>query len=172
VDFSIFNFINQFAGKWAWLDFLGIFFARYLEWVLILSLICLLFFNFKKWIKPVFLGFAAAGVSRFLITNLIRFLWHRPRPFVALNFRPLFDYPASEASFPSGHAAFYFALSAVIYFYNKKLGIIFLILTSLICLGRVFCGIHWPSDILAGAIIGIMCAWLFCKFFRKEENHI
>jgi undecaprenyl-diphosphatase len=68
---------------------------------------------------------------------------------------------------PSGHATLFFALSAVIYFYNKKLGIFCFISSTLIVLARVFGGIHWPSDVLAGAIIGILSGWLINKLFRN-----
>jgi undecaprenyl-diphosphatase len=72
-----------------------------------------------------------------------------------------------EGSFPSGHALFYFALSYVIYAYNKKLGTAFYIFSLLIVFSRVYVGIHWPADILAGAIIGTLVAWGTVKLAKK-----
>lgn len=114
----------------------------------------------------------SALVSSFVLTDFIRWLWFRPRPFVALNFAPLINQSAKEASFPSGHASFYFALSTIIFFYNKKAGILFYIASFFIVIARVFVGVHWPSDILAGAILGILTGWLLNKLFRKYAHKI
>lgn len=114
----------------------------------------------------------AAVITRFALTALIRWLWFRPRPFVALNFIPLIDQSPKEASFPSGHASFFFALSTIVYFYNKKAGILFYIASFFIVIGRIFVGIHWPLDILAGAILGILMGWLLNKLFRKHAHKI
>jgi len=71
-------------------------------------------------------------------------------------------------SFPSGHAIFFFALSTVIYSFNKKLGIFFLAFSTLMSIARIFVGVHWPSDILAGAIlgtiIGVIIKWVYKNY--------
>jgi len=162
MDLYLFNLINQLAGKYSWLDSLGVFFAKYFEYALILSLLLLLIIEFKKYLKPVILAFISAVISRFVVVNIIRWIWFRPRPFIDNSVNFLIDYP-NKASFPSGHAAFYFALSTVIYLYNKKIGIIFFIASFLICLARVFVGIHWPLDILAGIVVGILSGFIVYK---------
>lgn len=167
MDLYIFNIINGLSGKWVCLDGLAIFFAKYFEYALILFLIILLAVNFKKHWRIVLASLISAIVSRFIITEAIRFLWFRPRPFVSLNLVPLINKSAEEASFPSGHASFYFALSTCIFLYNKKIGIFFYISTFLIVLSRVYVGIHWPSDILAGALIGILTGWMGYKISKK-----
>lgn len=171
LDLIIFNFINGFAGQWIWLDYLGMFFAQYFEYVLWIALVLFLVVNFRKYWKMVLEAVIVAGFTRFVLGEIIRKIWFRPRPFVSLNFIPLINQSAKEASFPSGHATFYFALSTIIYFYNKKAGILFYIASFLIILARVFVGVHWPSDILAGAILGILTGiilnWLFRKYAHK-----
>ena len=179
MDHSLFNLINQFALKWFWLDVLGILFARYLGYILIFCLVLFLVGKFRKYWQMVLYGLVSAFFARFVIVGLIRWFWQRPRPFALLNFTEqnlggliennvnlLLDYTA-KPSFPSGHAAFFFALSTIIYFYNKKAGILFLIASFLICLARVFVGIHWPSDILAGAIVGIFSGWVVHKISKR-----
>jgi undecaprenyl-diphosphatase len=172
LDLYLFNLINGFAGRWAWLDYLEMFFAKYAEYSLWLCLVLFVAINAKKYWKMFVEAGLAAGISKFILAEFIRYLWFRPRPFVALNFIPLINQSADEAAFPSGHASFYFALSTIVYFYNKKVGTAFYAITTLIVLARVFVGVHWPLDILAGALLGILTAWVFNKLFRKYGNKI
>lgn len=175
MDLYIFNLINQFAGRWDILDAVTIFFAEYAGYLLIAAvflIFCLpavaLAKEGKKW-KVIIQTFGAAIISRFVITEIIRFLWHRSRPFVENNVNLLLSHDAT-ASFPSGHAAFYFAIAAVVYFHNKKIGLLFFLAAFLISLARVFGGVHWPSDILAGALIGILSAWPVVKLSKRFVN--
>jgi len=165
MDLYSFNLLNQFAGRWFWLDSLGIFFAKYFEYVLIFCLLLFLLVKFKKYWKMVFQALLSAFLARFVIVELIRWLWQRPRPFIENNVNLLLTH--NSASFPSGHAAFYFALSTIVFLYNKKAGVLFYIASFLICLARVFTGLHWPTDILAGAVIGIIFGWLVNKISKK-----
>lgn len=162
MDLFIFQKINSLAGKWLCLDATGIFFAEYLGYILA-GLVFILFF--KRW-RVIFLAFLAAVLVRFGIVELIRWLWERPRPFVEDKVNLLLEH-SDSASFPSGHAAFFFALSFVVYKYHKKTGRIFFIASLLISLSRVFVGIHWFSDVLAGALVGILSGWLVVKIFKK-----
>lgn len=172
LDLYLFNFVNQFAGKWAWLDYFGIFCAEYLGYVLLLALAVFLLVNYKKYWKMVFEALVAAVFTRFVLAEIVRMIWFRARPFVMQNFIPLINQSPKEASFPSGHASFYFALSTIVYFYNKKAGILFFIAGFFIAIARVFVGVHWPSDILAGAILGISMGYILNKLFRKHGNKI
>ncbi|MDP2864141.1 MAG: phosphatase PAP2 family protein [bacterium] len=165
MDLFIFQQINQLALRWLWLDTLAIFFAQYFEYILILCLLLFLLKNFKKYWPMIIQAFGAAILARLFIVNFIRWLWPRPRPFVENNVNLLLSH--NTASFPSGHAALYFAISTVVYRYNKKAGIGFFLASFLISISRVFCGIHWPSDILAGAVIGILSGYVITLFFQR-----
>jgi len=167
MDKYLFDLINQFAGKWDWLDKFAIFLAIYSEYVLLLILIVFLVLKFKERWKMGTIALISAIVSRFVLCSGIRMLWFKPRPFVLENVNMLVNYDGKEASFPSGHASFYFALSTVVYLYNKKLGIFFYIFTVFMTLSRVFIGIHWPFDILFGALLGILVGLIGDKIFRK-----
>lgn len=68
--------------------------------------------------------------------------------------RPL-DY-----SFPSGHTASSFAAASALYFGRKKLWIPAAILAGLIGFSRLYLYVHYPTDVLAGALIGIMMGWI------------
>jgi undecaprenyl-diphosphatase len=66
------------------------------------------------------------------------------------------------SSFPSDHAVLYFALATVIFLVSRAAGIVsYLFAFFVVCLPRVYLGLHYPTDILVGAMIGVGCAWLF-----------
>lgn len=169
IDISIFNFIHQFAGQNKIIDLIAVFFADYLAYFLILFAI-ILFFKQTGW-KNRFYFFAltilSILLSRGIITETIRFFYHRSRPFTALNFEPLIS--NGSYSFPSGHMAFFFALFIVIFYLNKvkNLSWWFLGLIILMGLARIYAGVHWPSDIVGGAAIGLLSAFFIKKILPK-----
>jgi len=176
MDVYLFHFLNQWAGQWLCLDASAVFLAKYLGYLLVCFLLAWLTWDFlfrkEKWqrtIKIIGLSLGAALFSRFIVVEIIRWFYFRPRPFVDEQVNQLLEHSASS-SFPSGHAAFFFALSMVIYLYNKKAGWAFFAASFLIVLARVFVGIHYPLDILAGALIGIFFGWLANKFFFREKQ--
>lgn len=63
-------------------------------------------------------------------------------------------------SFPSSHAANMFALATVCFLFHRRWGGIALALASLVAFSRMYVGVHWPSDVLAGSLIGMACGWL------------
>ena len=63
-------------------------------------------------------------------------------------------------SFPSTHTASAFALAATIITHNKKLGILYLIMAALVGIARIFAHVHYPVDIIGGAIIGLFSSRL------------
>lgn len=170
MDVSLFNLINGLTGKWWFLDWLGIFFAEYGGYLMILIAIFLLIGE-KNWRKRIY--FSASAIlavilARGLITEIIRFFYYQPRPFLVLKIQPLINHDLTS-SFPSGHAAAFFALALAIFYFNQKWGWRSLVLALVISLARVFVGIHWPVDVLAGALIGLGSAFLIKKFFPKID---
>jgi len=162
LDVLIFQQINGLAGRWNFLDGAGIFFAQYFEY----ALVGFTLFFLRKNFRVILSAFSAAVLARFGIVELIRLFWSRARPFIGNNVNLLIGHE-NTSSFPSGHAAFYFGLSTVVYFYNKKAGIVFFIASFLVSISRVFVGIHWPSDILGGAAVGILTGWIIIKISKK-----
>ena len=68
------------------------------------------------------------------------------------------------SSFPSGHTAFYLALSVPLWMRSRWLGAAAAVWTSLtICLPLLYRGDHWPSDIVAGAVVGVALMLLLCQ---------
>jgi undecaprenyl-diphosphatase len=169
MDSLILRTLNSFSFRWPLLDKTAIFFADYWGYVLVFIILLFLVKDFKKYKLMVIEAFLAAVLARFGFTELIRFFLKRPRPFVENHINLLLK-ESNSPSFPSGHAAFFFGLSTIVYFYNKKAGIFFFIASTLMAIARVFCGVHWPGDILAGALIGIFSGWLVHKILLKATK--
>ena len=107
----------------------------------------------------------------FIIGNLIlKNLIARERPCwldtqIALLIKSPKDY-----SFPSGHTAAAFASASALYFGRNRLWIPALILAVLLAFSRMYLYVHYPSDVLAGALIGIAAGWAGSVLLRNFEN--
>ena len=172
-DIFLFNLINKFSHKWWFLDNLGIFLASYLGYFLLLIAVILILKE-KKWQDKIyFASFTALSLilARGIIAEMIKFFVSRLRPFSALNIQPLIQYNGYDfsMSFPSGHASLFFALASAVFYFDKKWGIRFLIAAFIMGIARIFVGVHWPLDIIAGAFIGIGSAFLVSKILLKKK---
>lgn len=173
-DLEIFQAINNLANQSKIVDYIGIFFADYLPFVLMAFLFAFLFYSKKKENRAmIIVATIAAFIARFGVKTIIVFFYARPRPYVNLDLtHKLINLNPAEnfQSFPSGHTIFFFALSTVIYSFNKKLGIIFFICSIIIAIARIFVGVHWPSDILIGLILGVMVGIVINWLYIKTKN--
>lgn len=120
--------------------------AVYLIWIEL----ALLVFVWRDAIKAL----VAGAISRLGFVTLIRFFYHRPRPYIALHLTPLFA--DTSWSFPSGHASFMFAIATIVFIKNRRLGAVMYVLSILTGWGRVMAHVHWTSDIVGGAVLGIL----------------
>lgn len=167
-DIQLLYLLNSAAGKSPLLDGLIVFLASYLAYIVVIIFLALVsisqYSKREKWEILLVVGVSTL-VARFGVTELIRLFIHRPRPFSDLPVNQLLT--STEWSFPSGHATFFFALSTAVYLYNKKWGIWFFIATIFITVSRVISGIHYPSDIIGGAFIGIVVAYATFYIARR-----
>lgn len=103
-------------------------------------------------------------VSDQLNSSVLKELIQRPRPCHEIDGVPIVQnihllvHCGSGKSFPSSHAVNNFALATVFSFYYRRWKWWFIAGASLVALSRLGVGVHYPSDILAGAIIGTLIA--------------
>lgn len=103
----------------------------------------------------------ASGGALLMLT--VKPIVNRIRPYVLNDTVSLLVSPETNASFPSGHTFMAFGASTVIFLYNKKLGIISYMLSAVIAFSRLYLYVHFPSDVLCGAILGIVSALVFYR---------
>ncbi len=165
LDILLFYFINSFVFRNVYFDGAAIFLAHYLPFVLIGVVFIFLFYNFKKYWRMLLKAFAA-GLLSFCSAQVIGALFYRSRPFLVAGVKNILAHSPSP-SFPSSHATVLFAIATVVVLYNKKAGALFFISAGLVSLARVFCAVHWPSDVLFGMFLGIFSA-LFVHFVLRK----
>jgi membrane-associated phospholipid phosphatase len=121
----------------------------------------------QKW-KEIVLVFFSSIFAWFLAQGF-KILIKIPRPVLGLNeIVPLFG--KESFSFPSGHATFFMALATAIFLSHKKAGYVFGIFALIIGFFRIVAGVHFPIDILAGFILGILIALSVNFFYRRKNN--
>ena len=101
----------------------------------------------------VFVALTSLALSNFVVF-VINMYYFRPRPFVDLDIELLF-YKPTDSSFPSNSVAAVFGIAFGVWGVNRKLGWIAIGAASLYALARVYSGVHYPLDVLAGAAIAI-----------------
>jgi undecaprenyl-diphosphatase len=169
IDLQLFHLLNSLAGHSKLGDQAIVVLGSYLPYALIALFLILIATAHISRIHKIYIiaeATVAALVARFAVTELIRFFIHRPRPFLVET--PIHQLLSETSwSFPSGHATFFFALATTVFLYNRKWGVFFYLAAVLVSLGRVAAGVHYPTDILAGALVGVLVAQIAYILGRK-----
>lgn len=146
------------------------FFARYGIVFFFLSFIYLIW---RKKIGAFLCALLAMGFAG-LVNLIVLFFWQRPWAFMTYAKLIIPNAAASyldNSAFPSSHTYIAFAIATSVFLYgHKKLGPILYILAIFVALGRVGVGLHYPSDVIAGAILGILSGIIVYYIVRKYEQ--
>lgn len=164
IDNAVFAAIHGIGSAGEPMRALSVFLARYLIF-LALAFAAVMFA--RVWrdrasrvvIVATYLRAAAAAGLGYAGNALIALLFFRPRPFVTLGIASLIGMPATAKSFPSDHATLAFAIAGTLAFALPHRRWQFFTVAALIALGRVMVGVHYPTDVLAGALVGLCWAW-------------
>lgn len=108
----------------------------------------------KRWPRAAAAGALAVGAAALLITVLKDFFDRARPPLADASIDPIGIVPAS-ASFPSGHAATAFAAAVAIGLVHPRLRRPLLAMAAVVALSRVYLGVHYVFDVVAGTLIGI-----------------
>lgn len=173
IDFQILDFI-QATIKCAFLDPIMRVFSYLGEYgtIWILTAIILLFFKKTRRLSLTMLVAMALGfvVGELGIKNIVC----RERPFILNPDIVLNISPPSGFSCPSGHSCSSFAAATVIFCWDKRYGIGAYVIAAAIAFSRLYNYVHFPSDVLCGILLGIVCALFTVMLFKKithKSNH-
>lgn len=100
----------------------------------------------------------AVAISTILLHLVVCFV-HRPRPFADHEVNLLF-YRPTDWSFPSNPATLSFTFFFSVFFFDRRFGLWFLPPALLMSFARIYCGVHYPGDVLAGILLAAASAYL------------
>lgn len=161
VDLWLLQVLNGFAALWDGFEDVFEFLANEAELMFVLLLAAVFLARGKYASANARHGVVAAGLSALLglaIAHLISGSWDRPRPYEAHADVQLFVAPNGDPSFPSDHATAAFAIAFALFLRSRKVGWVALAMAAAVSISRVAVGIHYPSDVAAGAVIGAVAA--------------
>ena len=168
LDIQLFRLINNLAGHNAYLDGLARLFVNEYFLTTIMSLILIVFWfegqdrdqreRNQRAILHVLITLVVANI----VLKLCNLAYFRLRPFVDHEVNLLFYHP-TDSSFPSNPATVGFSVAAAIWLYNRRLGALLLVLATLFGLSRIYCGVHYPLDVIAGALLGALSAYVVVR---------
>lgn len=102
------------------------------------------------------------------IAQIIKALFPTLRPFEANGLTPIAIIPPTDGAFPSGHSAAAFALATTVFLHDKKIGAAYLASAFAVGIARVLGNVHYPVDILGGALLGGAVSFLIEKIHLKK----
>lgn len=171
IDLSVLYFINNTIANPIFDNFF-IFITNVKNWYLVYILL---------WLLLIFKGgrlgkIAAAGIVLLIVASdqlssqFLKNIFDRIRPCNALEDINVLVHCSRSFSFPSSHAVNNFAVAFYFYRLYPKLKWILFTVAFLVALSRPYVGVHYPSDILAGAFIGMFVGFIFATFTIKINN--
>ncbi len=109
--------------------------------------------------------FATAIIGNVILKNIFA----RLRPYIVQNFAIIISAPGGY-SFPSGHTSSSFAAATALSLHYKRYAPLFYAVAALIGFSRIYLYVHYPTDVLAGAIVGVAVAIVCHKIIQKRNN--
>ncbi len=134
---------------------------------LAIAVIFLLFPRYRRYGVMIVCGVLLAALAGEVV---LKHLVERVRPCNVNTAVPMLIARPSDFSFPSGHTSASFAATVAIWKANKKFGIIALLFAFVMAFSRLYLYVHYPSDILAGMILGLVCGTAAIYIVSKTEG--
>ena len=157
---SIFLWLNSWAGQNPFFDLLAFFAARDLIFILLAGFLGFIWRQAATARPRLVVATLLCGLLAFQLATLIQVLVPVARPQATAEPVNILIAYANQQSLPSEHTLFAFLLAAIVFGRRRSLGLEYLAGATIIGLSRIVVGVHWPLDVLAGALIGIGFGWL------------
>ncbi|MFS0864794.1 undecaprenyl-diphosphatase [Fredinandcohnia sp. 179-A 10B2 NHS] len=176
--------INNLGKEYPHLDQVAVFTAEYMVFFLALAALIYWFTRIKQ-NRIMVINAAIAFILAEVVGKVAGMFHSNQQPFAELsNVNQLIE-KAIDNSFPSDHTILFFSFCFTFFLYHRKSGVIWIGLALLAGISRIWVGVHYPMDILVGALIAIIAALItyvsvpkiklvpkLLAFYEKVENII
>lgn len=173
IDYEILMFIQEHL-RFDWLTEPMVFISHLGNMGLFWIVLCLSLLISKRTRKMGICGLIALILSG-LVTNVaLKSMVARIRPYEQFQDLLLLLERQSDFSFPSGHSSSSFAAACALYWASdrriRRISAVLILLAGVIAWSRLYVAVHFPTDVLAGTLIGILCGWLACRGYARYEK--
>ncbi|MQR94317.1 phosphatase PAP2 family protein [Fictibacillus phosphorivorans] len=171
-DYNWFMFINEIVTRYPFIDDFMIVFAEYVQYAFVLLIIMLWWRNRNNDRVTAFQVLFAFTLS-YSLNRLIELFIYRERPFISHDIVQLVEHTANS-SFPSDHASSAISIAVTLLLVTIRFRYIWCLAAILITFSRVWVGVHYPLDVIAGALNGILIALIthFLLIRMKPIAHL
>lgn len=166
MDYRIFHAVDEFSRDHKWLAHATYGFETFGVALYVLAVLLLWLATApgeeRRWKLAALSGAASAGLA-LLINQIIGRIWHRPRPYQS-HAHVYHLTHTRDPSFPSDHASAAFGIAFGIYFFDRRIGRFFLVIATLIAIGRMVVGAHYLTDLVASFVVALVAAAVVARF--------
>ena len=134
-------------------------------------IICAIALLFRKTRKAGAFGLVSLLLGHIVNSEILKTLIQRPRPFLDVAGLVTIIDPPDSTSFPSGHSCASFAAVGALLrvlrkenFWPKWGTVVLSTMAVLMALSRIYVGVHYPTDIIAGRLVGLFCSWVVVRY--------
>ncbi len=171
MNYGIFQWINDLAGRYSLLDKGMIFITDSVPYVVIVFMLFLWFTaNKEKRTEKQYTAFyiVFTVILGLGLNALIHLFSYHPRPFITYDVHQLVPH-ADDSSFVSDHSVLVFALAWTLFLRKDSWKYPVLIWAILVGISRIFVGVHYPADVIGGALLSLGTGFAIIKFSNILE---
>ena len=168
IDTILFIFFNQTMANPVF-DVIMPFITNKKTWipVWLITIVLLLWKGGRRGRWAVLTAVLAFALTDPLVSRVLKPMIHRIRPCNALDGVHLLVHKSKGLSMPSAHAANFFALATVFSYFYRRFQWVLWSIAALVAYSRIAVGVHYPSDVLTGAVVGLLCAGFWILILKK-----
>ncbi|GAA0607416.1 undecaprenyl-diphosphatase [Virgibacillus siamensis] len=184
INVELFRMINNLGKDFTYLNPVMTFISEYMVYFLAIGVLVMWFTGDKRG-RMMIISAGITFITAEIVAEIAGIIHSNHQPFAELaNVNQLIAHEIDN-SFPSDHTILFFSFCSMFYLYCKRSGILWILLASLVGLSRIWAGVHYPADVIAGAAIGIFIAlavymlvpkwglmWKLLNLYEKVEQRI